>query len=765
MSVQNKIRLVSSQSNKSGAETLAINEAYARVEAENSAALAAEARARAEAHARAIAEGRLRQENELLAMIEARKLADLKLVHDVHERLAMEGQLMASAHEKLRLEASLIKAAQFRLSAEKTAKLDHETRIREEQISREQCEKTSALDREASALEQEIFMQKERIENALKERNIFDKEALALLEGKLIAETARADGARSLAQERAEAIAILKQVEIEESELLECEQQAKLIAQGRINAIKELKFFAQKKVDVEILAARGIEIQLQAEEEAVMVANKHAEISAVASLAADTRATQDKIYTQQTMQQLEADTLAISEFDQKLELINQRIIGAEQYANLRVAECLIEEEKFELEHAVMTASRERIATEAMIVEEINSKLTLEENFRSISQLQLKVENEAVVAISLRIEIEQKKIDADNTRIAQEATVTEIVAAELAVAEDMFAAATLKEEAAVNSLRVAKLRAEAEAEAVQAESDLVQAHIHASKLANQRVIVAQNLLKVENEAIAEISLRMEIEQKAIDADNIRIAQEAAIKEIVAAKLVVTEDMIAAAKLKEEAAVNSLRVAKLRAEAEAEAAQAESDLVQSHIYASQLASQRVITAQNLQKCIAERIQDETLREENLLADAEAEAAQTESDLLQAHIYASQLVSQRVIAAQNLQKCIDERIQDEAFYLELDKKIYEAEMTERNMARDRVLRKQNFLNEVEARIAAEKQAALVTNQRQIAEQLLRQAALAKWKSEKQTVMALKPGMEFDPGILKLSKQINLTDQISLN
>ena len=89
----------------------------------------------------------------------------------------------------------------------------------------------------------------------------------------------------------------------------------------------------------------------------------------------------------------------------------------------------------------------------------------------------------------------------------------------------------------------------------------------------------------------------------------------------------------------------------------------------------------------------------------------------------------------------------------------------MTERNMARDRVLTKQNFLNEVEARIAAEKQAALVTNQRQIAEQLLRQAALAKWKSEKQTVMALKPGMEFDPGILKLSKQINLTDQISLN
>ena len=256
-----------------------------------------------------------------------------------------------------------------------------------------------------------------------------------------------------------------------------------------------------------------------------------------------------------------------------------------------------------------------------------------------------------------------------------------------------------------------MRVEAEAEAVQAESDLVQAHIHASKLANQRVIVAQNLLKVENEAIAEISLRMEIEQKTIDADNIRIAQEVAVKEIVAAKLAITEDMIAAAKLKEEAAVNSLRVAKLRAEAEAEAAQAESDLVQAHIYASQLASQRVITAQNLQKCIAERIRDE------------------------------------------------------AFYLELDKKIYEAEMTERNMARDRVLTKQNFLNEVEARIAAEKQAALVTNQRQIAEQLLRQAALAKWKSEKQAVMALKPGMEFDPGILKLSKQINLTDQISLN
>ena len=62
MSAQKKIRLVSSQGNEFGAETLAIHETRGRIEAENAAELAVHVRARAEAHARAIAEGKLRNE-------------------------------------------------------------------------------------------------------------------------------------------------------------------------------------------------------------------------------------------------------------------------------------------------------------------------------------------------------------------------------------------------------------------------------------------------------------------------------------------------------------------------------------------------------------------------------------------------------------------------------------------------------------------------------------------------------------------------------
>jgi hypothetical protein len=118
-----------------------------------------------------------------------------------------------------------------------------------------------------------------------------------------------------------------------------------------------------------------------------------------------------------------------------------------------------------------------------------------------------------------------------------------------------------------------------------------------------------------------------------------------------------------------------------------------------------------------------------------------AQSESDLLHAHRYANQLALQRAEAAKNLQNYIDERIQDEQFYLELEQKKCESEIVERDLAKERVMAKKRYLTEVESRITAEKQAALVSNQRQIAEQLLRQAALATWQNEKQLVKSIKP------------------------
>ena len=69
--------------------------------------------------------------------------------------------------------------------------------------------------------------------------------------------------------------------------MLQLEVQAKHVAQGRIDSVRELKVAAQQRVDVELLAASGIEIQLKAEKKAIAAASRHTEIAAVAKQAAD----------------------------------------------------------------------------------------------------------------------------------------------------------------------------------------------------------------------------------------------------------------------------------------------------------------------------------------------------------------------------------------------------------------------------------------------------------------------------------------------
>lgn len=403
--------------------------------------------------------------------------------------------------------------------------------------------------------------------------------------------------------QREEAIRLLNQAESEEKELLMLENQAKQIALGRIESVRDLKIVAQQRVDVEMLAAQGIEIQLKAEKEALDAENSRVEIVALATQAANTRAAQDNQYAEQAAQSLQADQIAAQEFDHKLALINNRIELSEQRARLLIEECLAEESKLALDTAVMKADRERVEAEKMAMEALNKRLIL---------------------------------DAELTQAA--------------------------------SLR----------------------------------------LQTENQAISEISLRMETELKAIEADNARIVLEVAAREILEAQLLTTEEVVAKAKVKEEIEIRSLRMSKLR------------------------------------------------------ADSEAQAAQAESEVLQAHDYANQLAQERIVTAQNLQQYIDERVRDELFYLELEQKKCAAEMLERDSAKARMEAEQRYLEEVEKRISAEIKATLVTNQRQIAEQLVQYAALDKWKTEKQTVLSLNTKTDFNPGVAALLMENNSVGQI---
>ena len=602
MAAQKKIRLVSSQSDELRSEMFAIQEARARVEAENSLELAVHVRARAEAQARAIAEGKLRQENDLLALIEIRKSADLKLVKEVQENLAIETRLKAETNEKLQLEANLKIEIQNKLIAAEQAKLDLRSRVADEMNARDINKKAATLDREAASLAQEKARFDEEITRVLAEKISSDKEALSLLEGKLIAETARAEGARRLVQDRAGTLSLLKQAELEEIELSQCEIQTKKIAQDRIVSVENLKIVAQQRVEVELLAARGIEIQLKAEQDAVDAANKHTEQAKLAKQAADARSILENEHSIKAAQQLAVDELIAKEIDIKLDLINQRIQIAEQQVKLLVETRQAEENKLELENAVLITRHERIEKEQKAIEVFNEKLLIEEKLCKLAQLKI---------------------------------------------------------------------------------------------------------QAENDAIDTISQRMEAEQQAIDADNARFELEARAKEIFVAQLKVTEEIVVAAKLKEECEISVLRMSKFRAE------------------------------------------------------AETQAAQAESDLIQAHKYANKLALKREVAARDLKVIVDERVLDEQFYLELDHKIFQAEVNEHNLTKDRVQAKQRYLAEVEARISAEKQAALVSSQRQIAEQLLRQSALEKSNKEKQILMALKPNTLVFHDQTNFSIETNFIDQ----
>lgn len=582
MSAQKRIKLVSSQSKVSHAEALAIQESKTCMEMENSAVLAAQVRARAEAQARAIAEGKLRHENELLVLIEERKSSDLKLVDKLNTRTNQEKALLAINLEKLNLENNLSLALEKRISTEKQAIAEINARIIEEKKSSESFEKTTLLEREAASIAREKLKQNEQISAALNEKNKNDKIALSLLEAKSIAEMSRTEGTNKLIEERKKSILLTQQLEKEEQELFQLESSAKRLIEEKIENVNRLKLAAQQRVEEEMLAAQGIQFQLKAEEEAIAKAKKHAEISEKAIQAAALCTAQEQKLTQRAEQELKNNEIATHEFDQKLILINERIQIAEKLAKLRISERMHEDKKLQEESKVANVIKERIATEKSAIHALNKKLSLESDLRQVAALQIKIENDAIAAISLRMETEQKSIDTDNIRITQETTKTEILAAQI---------------------------------------------------------------KVDEEIILE------------------------------------------EKKKEQISMIALRSSKFRAKAEAKAAQAESELHQAHKYATQLAQSRFDTAQNLQQFI------------------------------------------------------DERIQDEQFYLELERRKCEVEMLERNLAKDRREAKQRYLTEIESRIAAEKQAALVTSQRQIAEQLLRQTALDKWKMEKDVIQSLKP------------------------
>ncbi len=606
MSVQKRIRLVSSQGDEFPAEAIAMQEARGRIEAENAVELAGHARARAEAQARAIAERKLCQENDLLALIEARSKAELQLLNEVNIRCELEKELITAANEKKQLEISLVEVVKQKLNTEKQLKIDLEKSRHEELQAQAEFIKNATLKCEAATLAQEKSIQEEKIFNVIQDKIDTDKKALSLLEGKLIAEIARAEGAKRVLQQRQETLTLLLQAELEEKELMLFESQAKNIAQGKIESVRELKITVQKRVEVELLAALGIEMQLHAEEEALSAASSHVEISALAKQAAEGKFKKENEYAQQAERNLIADQIAEQELDHKLQLINERIKLAEKNAGLLLAERLAEEQKLALDNAVFIAEAERIEIEKEAVDALNKRLLLQDNL---------------------------------------------------------------------------------------------------------TILAQQHLQAENCAIEEISMRMETELKAIDSDNARISLEAGAREIMEAQLRVTEEIVSAAKKRGENEVIALRMAKLRAE------------------------------------------------------SEAQAAQAESDLMQAHTYANKLANQRKVAAQNLQKFIDERVQDEQFYLELEQRKCDAEVRECSLAKSRVEAGQRCLNEIEARIAVEKQAELISNQRQIAEQLMRQLAQAKWKSEKQAVLDLHSGLEAHIKLMPLSGLNKSTELHSVN
>jgi hypothetical protein len=308
-------------------------------------------------------------------------------------------------------------------------------------------------------------------------------------------------------------------------------------------------------------------------------------------------------------------------------------------------------------------------------------LTLEEELRQTAQLRLQAENVAMqeLALQMQAELHEFERNAEKERAQLVSSADEVLSKRMLLQEEFAQMQILRLETESYVINEISIRMDLELKAVEAGNERIQLEI-----STKEMIAAQ--LNIANEILAnEISIRMDLELKAVEADNERIQLEISTKEMIAAQLSIANEILAAEKLKNDREVVSLQIAKLR-----------------------LAT-------------------------------ETDVAQAEAETLQAHSYANQLAHQRIEAAKNLQQYIDERVRDEQHYLALNLKRGDIELQERNAALARLDAEQGYFAEIEKRIAAENKAALVMNQRQIAEQLATQAAQRKWKMEKQTVLSL--------------------------
>jgi hypothetical protein len=227
-------------------------------------------------------------------------------------------------------------------------------------------------------------------------------------------------------------------------------------------------------------------------------------------------------------------------------------------------------------------------------------------------------------------------------------------------------------------------------------------------------VSKEQISIENKTVAEITLRMDTELRAIDADNKRMTLEVRAQEAAAASLVAAEAAIAVAKSREDYEMRALNMTRMRTETEARAAKAAEEALLAESRATVLARQHIEEANQTATKAAK---------EALIAESRAKA----------------LAQQRIEAANQAKELAIAREQEEYLRLELEQQNLREESRASEIAAQKLELERRTAIEIEARLDMEFQAAEAARKLEVAEVLAKDAASEKRFVHEQTTQAL--------------------------
>ena len=245
-----------------------------------------------------------------------------------------------------------------------------------------------------------------------------------------------------------------------------------------------------------MIAARAVELQLAAEQEAIINATHRMEMANRAKELADEKSALEARLYNEEQQRASNDKQAVLAFQQKLDAINGLLAASEQRMQLSISECEATEARLAAEQEEQSAILQNIAAEHQVAELSLQRAALETEAESITQQKIALEQHAIEAITLRMDTELRAIEANNECIELEVRAQEIASARIIQEEALATAAKEKEEITLRAMNMVKLEVETLQKAIKAEEEALQQNARAAVMARKRISAADEVKRIE-----------------------------------------------------------------------------------------------------------------------------------------------------------------------------------------------------------------------------------------------------------------------------